>query len=58
MIDWIDVVDEKRYLMSELNAGRIDRQRWQIFIDFAESAGCKAMADDMRRRLGAYEPSH
>jgi hypothetical protein len=53
-MNWIDVVDEKRYLMSELNAGRLDVNRWRDFIRFAEKVNCPAMAEDMRGRLEAY----
>jgi hypothetical protein len=53
-IDLIDVMDEKRYLMSELNQNRFDRNRWQDFIAFAEKANCTAMADDMRKRYENY----
>ena len=54
MIDILNVMDEKRYLLSELDAGRIDRERWRDFIAYARSAGCPAMAADMQRRLEAY----
>jgi hypothetical protein len=47
-------MDEKRYLMSELNQNRFDRNRWQDFIAFAEKVGCHAMAADMRRRYENY----
>ena len=50
MIDWIDVVDEKCYLMAELNAGRLDRERWLDFIAFAEKVGCPAMAEGRELR--------
>ena len=56
MIDLLHVMDEKRYLMQQLDQGRIDRQRWVDFIAYADKAGCPAMADDMRRRLEAYTP--
>ena len=56
MIDLLHVMDEKRYLMQQLDQGRIDRNRWRDFIAYAEGAGCPAMADDMRRRLAAYTP--
>jgi hypothetical protein len=53
-MNWIDAVDEKHYLMAELNAGRLDRNRWRDFIAFAEKVNCPAMAEDMRGRLEAY----
>ena len=56
MIDILHVMDEKRYLMQQLDQGRIDRNRWRDFIAYAENAGCPAMADDMQRRLEAYTP--
>jgi hypothetical protein len=54
MIDLIDVIDEKTYLLSELNQNRIDHDRWKDFIAFAERVGCPAMANDMRRRYQNY----
>ena len=48
------IVKWKRWLMSDLAAGKFRENEWREFIEAAYSNGCTAIADDMEKRFEHY----